>query len=323
MTFRNRIGLALVLLLGVLAPGLGAQAPPTPLTLGAGSFSFLVLSDWGRESIHDQDNKTPGQLKVARQLAKTAKAVDASLLVTCGDNFHGKGVPSLDDPLWAENVEKVYADPALALPWYIALGNHDYEGNVEAELAYAKTHPRWIQPARYYSFTKNLEDGTKVLFVVLDSSPFVQQYVQDPKDRHHVQGQDSGAQLAWLKGVLATSKATWKLVFFHHPPYSASGTHGSTQELQQAWVPLFEQYHVDACFSGHDHDLQHSHPDHATVEYFGVGGGSDTRPAGKAAFTRFSKASLGFGVASLTRKALQFTFVNELGAPIYTYDIHK
>ena len=323
MKLRHGIGLALVLLLGIRAPGLRAQAPSTPLTLGPGSFTFLVLSDWGRDGIHDTDNKTPGQLKVARQLARTAQAVAPALLMTCGDNFHGKGVPSVDDPLWTENVEKVYADPALALPWYITLGNHDYEGNVEAELAYAKTHPRWIQPARYYAFTKSLEDGTEVLFVVLDSSPLVQPYVRDAQDRHHVKGQDAAAQTAWLKGVLAASRATWKLAFFHHPAYSAAGTHGSTEELQQAWVPLFEQYHVDACFSGHDHDLQHSHPDHATVEYFGVGGGSDTRPAGKAAFTRFSKASLGFGVASLTRQALRFTFVNDQGAPLYTCELKK
>jgi len=313
-----RLGLLLTLLLALPAMVLRAQAPAPGAAL-----TFLVLSDWGREGIHDTDRKTPGQLKVAKALAATAKAVQPSFLVTCGDNFHGKGVPAVKDPLWSENFEKVYADPALEIPWYVTLGNHDYEGNVEAELAYAKTHPRWIQPARYFSFTRTLADGTTALFVVLDSSPFVRQYQDDEQDVHHVHAQDPAAQLAWLKGVLESAKADWKLVFFHHPAYSASGKHGSTSELQAAWVPLFERYHVDACFSGHDHDLQHSHPAAGTVEYFGVGGGSETRPVGREAFTRFSRASLGFGLVALTRKVLTFTFINEQGEAIYTTKLTK
>jgi len=285
MHLGQRLGPLFTLLLALSTLAMRAQVPTPPAPGEGSSLTFLVLSDWGRESINDTAKKTPGQLKVARQLAVTAKAAGASFLVTCGDNFHGKGVPSAQDPLWAVNFEKVYGDPALALPWYITLGNHDYEGSVEAELAYAKAHPRWIQPARYYSFTRSLTDGTTVLFLVLDSSPMIQQYEDDSQDRHHVHGQDTAAQTAWLKGVLATSKATWKLAFFHHPVYSASATHGSTEELQRAWVPLFERYHVDACFSGHDHDLQHSHPEGGAIDYFGVGGGSETRPVGQTAFT--------------------------------------
>jgi predicted phosphohydrolase len=305
----------LALLLGLALPSLRAEAPA--------SLHFLVLSDWGRESINDKEKKTPGQLKVAKVLARSAKDSQASFLMTCGDNFHGKGVPAPNDPLWAVNVEQVYGDPALQIPWYVTLGNHDYEGNVEAELAYAKTHPNWIQPARYYSFTKTLADGTTALFMVLDSSPMVQQYEDDSADRHHVHGQDPAAQTRWIEATLKASKAAWKLVFFHHPAYSASSTHGSTVELQKVWVPLFEQYHVDACFSGHDHDLQHSHPAGATVEYFGVGGGSETRPVGHEPFTKFSRSSLGFGVASLSPKLLTFTFINDQGEAIYKQRIAK
>ena len=59
------------------------------------------------------------------------------------------------------------------------------------------------------------------------------------------------------------------------------------------------------------------------VEYFGCGGGSDTRPAGQAAFTKYSVATLGFGVISLTENTMRFSFVNEKGEQIYTYEIHK
>jgi tartrate-resistant acid phosphatase type 5 len=294
-----------------------------PLTFDRGSLNFLVISDWGRDGINDTNKKAPGQLKVAKQFGTTAKDIKASFVVTCGDNFHGKGVSSVADPLWSVNFEKVYTNKSLMIPWYITLGNHDYEGNVEAELEYAKTSKRWIQPARYFAFTKALPDSTQVLFLVLDSSPFVQDYINQKGDGHHVQDQNTARQVQWCDSVLSTSSATWKFAFFHHPAYSASSTHGSTPEIQSTLVPLFEKYHVDACFSGHDHDLQHSRPDNSTVEYFGNGGGSDTRPAGNSSFTKYSNASLGFGVVSLTQSIMRFSFVNDKGEQIYKYEIHK
>jgi tartrate-resistant acid phosphatase type 5 len=318
--------IAVFLLVGASFASLHSQSlnpSPNQLTLGSTSLNFLVISDWGREGINDSTKKTPGQLKVAKQFGATAKDVNASFVVTCGDNFHGKGVSSSTDPLWRANFENVYTGESLMIPWYITLGNHDYEGNVEAELEYAKASQRWTQPARYYSFTRRLPDSTEILFVVIDSSPFVEEYINEKGDGHHVRGQDTGRQLQWCDSVLSESSALWKFAFFHHPAYSASSKHGSTVEIQNTLVPLFEKYHVDACFSGHDHDLQHSHPDNAHVEYFGNGGGSETRPAGHAAFTKFSQASLGFGVVSLTQSTLRFSFVNEKGEQVYTYEIHK
>ncbi len=237
--------------------------------------------------------------------------------------FSWNGVSSSTDSLWKVNFENVYNAKSLMIPWYIALGNHDYAGNADAELEYAKTSKRWVEPARYFSFTKKLHGSTRVLFVILDSSPFVEEYINEKSDGHHVSGQKIAVQLRWCDSVLSSSSASWKFVFFHHPAYSASSKHGSTVEIQRAFVPLFEKYHVDACFSGHDHDLQHSRPDDATVEYFGCGGGSETRPAGQAPFTKYSNASLGFGVASLTQSTIRFSFVNENGEQIYVYDMHK
>ena len=293
------------------------------LTLGEKSLNFLVLSDWGRDGINDTIKKAPGQIKVAKQLGITANEINASFIVTCGDNFHGKGVSSLTDQLWNVNFENVYTEKSLIIPWYITLGNHDYEGNVDAEIEYAKTSKRWIEPSRYYSFTKKLPDSTEVLFVVLDSSPLIGEYINSKTDGHHVKNINNYLQAHWCDSVLSKSNNKWKFVFYHHPAYSASPTHGSTKEIQDFFVPLFEKYHVTACFSGHDHDLQHSHPANATVEYFGTGGGSETRPVGQTDFTKFSKASLGFSVVSLTTSTMRLSFVNELGEQIYTYEIHK
>jgi hypothetical protein len=316
----------LIILAGVLFTNLYSQSDndnSQKLTLGSKALNFLVISDWGREGINDTAKKAPGQIKVAKQFGITAGDINASFVVTCGDNFHGKGVPSSTDPYWGVNYENVYSAKSLMIPWYITLGNHDCEGSVNAELEYAKTSNRWIQPARYFSFIKKLPDSTEALFVIVDSSPFIQEYINEKADNHHIKGIDNSIQLHWCDSVLSSSNARWKFVFFHHPAYSASFTHGSTKEIQENFVPLFEKYKVDACFEGHDHDLQHSRPAGATVEYFGVGGGSETRPVGHADYTKFSKASLGFGVVSLTQNIMKFSFVNNSGEQVYTYEINK
>ena len=286
------------------------------------SLNFIVLSDWGRDGIKDTSKKTPGQLKVAKQLGMTAKEIKASFIVTCGDNFHGKGVTKSNDPLWKVNFENVYNDKSLMIPWYITLGNHDYEGNVDAELEYAKTSNRWVQPARYYSFEKKVNES-KALFVILDSPPFIDEYLKEKDDKYHLKSQDTEIQTRWCDSVLNSTNAKWKFVFFHHPAYSASSKHGSTVEIQKRLVPIFKKHHVDACFSGHDHDLQHSHPKDSQIEYFGCGGGSETRPAGNEDFTKFSNSSLGFGVVSLTDNVFKLSFVNESGKVIYKFDIKK
>ncbi len=327
LTLMNTIrSLILIVLLGMSAMTLHSQSfteKQEPLSLGKDALNFLVISDWGRDGIADTSKKTPGQLKVAKQMGATAKEFKPSFIVTCGDNFHGKGVSSVTDPLWKVNFENVYTEHSLMIPWYIALGNHDNGGKAEAELEYAKTSSRWIEPARYFSVTKKLPDSTAVLLLVLDSSPFVQEYVNEPEDGHHVKGQNVVAQVRWADSVLSASTAQWKFAVYHHPAYSASSKHGSTKEIQVLLVPLFEKYKVDACFSGHDHDLQHSRPEQSTIEYFGCGGGSETRPAGQKAFTKFSKASLGFGAVSLTRNVMRFSFVDDKGEQVYEYEIKK
>jgi acid phosphatase len=297
-----------------------AQQEQERTTVGK-ELRFLVISDWGMEAIDDRTEKWPGKVRVAQQLGATADRFKPLFVISCGDNFHGTGVATTTDPLWKVNFEDAYARPSLQIPWFIALGNHDYEGNVDAELEYSRRHSRWVQPNRYFSFTWSLGDSTSALFVVLDSSPFIESYREDPVGSHNVSGQDRMKQRSWCDSVLCSSKAPWKFVVFHHPAYSASSKHGSTPEIQKTFVPMFEKYRVAACFSGHDHDLQHSRPDGSTVEYFGCGGGADPRAVGTATFTKFSKSSLGFAAVSVTREMMRLRFLSDTGAELYHYEI--
>jgi hypothetical protein len=143
------------------------------------------------------------------------------------------------------------------------------------------------------------------------------------KDNHHIKDLDTSSQLKWCDSLLSKSKAKWKFVFGHHPAYSAGGKHGSTIEMQNSFVPMFEKYHVDAVFSGHDHDLQHSKPEGSTVDYFGVGGGSGARITSQGSFSKFCISSLGFGVVSVTSKEFRISFINKTGEVLYQYDKKK
>ena len=71
-------------------------------------------------------------------------------------------------------------------------------------------------------------------------------------------------QLAWLEQDLAAASAdpdiVWTVVQFHHPAYSSCSSHGSTDRVQEYFVPLFEQYDVDLTFSGHDHNYERTFP---------------------------------------------------------------
>jgi len=63
-------------------------------------------------------------------------------------------------------------------------------------------------------------------------------------------------QAAWLEADLIAARANpnikWIFVFMHAPMYTTSGHAGSATELA-AWGPLFDQYHVDIVFAGHNH----------------------------------------------------------------------
>ncbi len=73
-----------------------------------------------------------------------------------------------------------------------------------------------------------------------------------------------GAQGQWLREDLQAADAnpaiTWKVAFFHQPPFSSGLGHGSNQKVREAWCPLFDQYQVDLVFSGHEHNYERSGP---------------------------------------------------------------
>ncbi|MCB9525120.1 MAG: metallophosphoesterase family protein [Myxococcales bacterium] len=71
----------------------------------------------------------------------------------------------------------------------------------------------------------------------------------------------SGRTKQFLADTLEANKTVkWKFVLHHRPLFSASTAHGSATALVDEWMPLYDQYQVDAVFNGHDHNYERTRP---------------------------------------------------------------
>jgi tartrate-resistant acid phosphatase type 5 len=282
----------------------------------ADSLNFMVFGDWGRHGETDQ-------VEVATQMGIAANAIKTQFIISVGDNFYEDGVVSTDDRQWRISFEDVYHAHSLQVPWYVALGNHDYRGNCDAQIAYSRMSKRWNMPARYFTQTRQIGAATSVDFFYLDTTPMVRSYWYEPEYREHVRTQDVPKQLAWFKAALATSTAPWKIVIGHHPIYSGGGPfgHGDTRELIKDVLPLLKQYKVQAYFNGHDHNLQHLQA--GTVNLFDSGAGSKARPVFKTKYTKFAKGCSGFATVTLQADNMKVRMIDYRGKLLYTAKIPR
>ncbi|MFN8344801.1 MAG: metallophosphoesterase family protein [Spirosomataceae bacterium] len=67
-------------------------------------------------------------------------------------------------------------------------------------------------------------------------------------------------QTAWIENQLAQSKAKWKFVMLHFPPYNFEEDYA---QIRKEWGVLFDRYHVDMVMSGHIHYYMRSKPIYA------------------------------------------------------------
>jgi tartrate-resistant acid phosphatase type 5 len=273
---------------------------------------FSVLGDWGW-------NGKRNQTEVAKIMAKHGVG---NFIISAGDNFQVIGVRSTQDPLWMLNYENVFSDPTLECEWYVALGNHDYKGEVQAEIDYTKISRRWNMPGRYFAVHKRINDTTAADFYIIDTSPFQSAYYKT--DEHHVLGQDTAKQMRWIDSCLTNSKSRWKIVVGHHPVYSSGSAHGKeTGDMEARFAKFFDDKGVDAYFCGHDHDFEYLKAQGSRVNYF-VCGTVEVRPMGEPlASAVFAKSIPGFTKVLLTPEKMKVSMIDTAGAEVYATVIKK
>lgn len=141
----------------------------------------------------------------------------------------------------------VYQDIISRVPFFLSMGNHDYETlNNQPYLDdfYLPENAPASAAERYYSF-----DFGPAHFVSLDTE-ILSRYQLDPTAAQ--------AMLDWLSADLAATQQTWKIVYFHKPPYTSTNVYVNTNLA--LLPPIFEQQHVDVVLTGHDHVYSHTLP---------------------------------------------------------------
>lgn len=254
-----------------------AQLPPPPVR-------FVSFGDFGTGS--------QTQYRVAQAIAKKCQQAGCDFAITLGDNIYNDGVKSVDDPQFQSKFEKPFAP--LDFRFYMVLGNHDYRGSVQAQVAYTQRSSKWYLPSRYYDF----EVGP-VHFMALDTN------LPDK------------AQRDWVLSRLKAVKAPWRIVYGHHPRFSNS-VYKNTQsaELKSLLDSFCGQ--AQLYLAGHEHDKQVLKPNCGILHVI-AGTGAGQRTPGKGPNTLFSGNSLGFSWIEVTPQHLRLEVLNTQGQIEYQY----
>ncbi|KAI3831846.1 hypothetical protein MKX03_022218 [Papaver bracteatum] len=288
-----------------------------------GSLNFLVVGDWGRRGLYNQSY-------VAHQMRMIGEMQDIDFVISTGDNFYDNGLKGIDDPAFQESFMNIYTAPSLQKQWYTVLGNHDYSGDVEAQLSPYLTQldSRWLCLRSY------VLDAEIVDFFFVDTSPFVESYFTKPEagktyDWRGVTPQKSyvAKQLEEVKSALEKSEANWKIVVGHHMIRTA-GIHRDTEELVEQLLPIQEENNVDLYINGHDHCLQHitNSKRNGKLEFVTSGGGSkawngfiDEEKDG----LKFFHDGQGFVSIELTSNVAKIVFYDVFGQVLYHFNMYK
>ena len=254
------------------------QPPAVSLPLQEGSTRFAVIGDAGTGGID--------QWRLAQQLTAAHSRFPFEFVLMTGDNMYGSESPQD----YVDKFEAPYKQLLDAgVKFYASLGNHDEPSQVFYK-------PFNMDGKRYYTFKPKAD----LRVYALDSN-----YM-------------SPEQMAWLEKELADSTSQWKVAFFHHPPYSTGGRHGSDLPLREAIEPLFVKHGVDVVFTGHEHFYERIKPQQG-VHYFISGGGGKLRRGditGGPIHAKGFDEGHHFMLIEIAGDAMHFQVINEVGKTV-------
>ena len=259
---------------------------PDPTRPLAAPFTFAVIGDFGT-GIRKPSTRKKRQREVARALQKAVDAQDVRLILTTGDNIYAAKRFLLwtrdsgdEDDDWYFTYFQPYRYAINRVPVCPSIGNHDSRETEECDdreqvtdnfylrqrLATEEAAGRAsVSPGLFYRFRV----ASDVEFVCIDTSKehFFKRgrLFEYPKHREFLRCAFPPRE----QGGIA-----WRIPFCHHPPFCAGPQHRNTDRMEDI-VRLFEDGGVRACFSGHEHNFQHSRFN--GIDYFVSGAGSKIR----------------------------------------------
>jgi tartrate-resistant acid phosphatase type 5 len=267
---------------------------------GAQTVRFAVIGDYGSDGANEAS------------VAFLVKSWSPDFVITVGDNNYPSGYASTIDvnigkhyQQFIGNYKGAYGTGSSTNRFWPTLGNHDWGGTIPNPTGANPYLAYFTLPGneRYYDFTS----GPVHLFA-LDS------------DGNEPDGTSSSSlQAGWLQARMTASSAPWKLVYFHHPPYS-SGQHGSAIDMR--WP--FEQWGASAVLAGHDHTYERLSINGFPYFVNGLGGRSiysfGTPISGSV--YRYN-ASYGAMLVTATSTSIRFEFYNTAGTRIDSLTLTK
>lgn len=214
-----------------------ASVPPVELGLPVKEGSVRFVV------IGDTGTGTEQQKQLADVMLRHRKSFPYEFVLMLGDNMYGGEKPE-DFKTKFEDVYKPLLDEKVK--FYATLGNHD-ESN---QRFYDHFN---MNGEEYYKFKRG-----NVSFYALNSN-----YMEK-------------RQVKWLEEELSRDTSEWKIAFFHHPPYSSGGKHGSNKGLREVVEPIFVRYGVNVVLAGHEHFYERIKPQKG-IYYFISGAGGKLR----------------------------------------------
>lgn len=191
----------------------------------------------------DAGRGSKDQYDLGRVMADYRQAVLFDWVLLTGDNIYGADTPA-DMKNKFELPYKSMLDAGVK--FYGSLGNHDTSN----QRFYA---PFNMNGEEYYRVERN-----GISFYALNSN-----YLDK-------------RQLDWFAAELAKDRNAWRVAFFHHPPYSSGGRHGSDDEVRKTLHPIFVKSGIDIVFTGHDHFYERVKPQDG-ITYFVAGAAGKIR----------------------------------------------
>ncbi|HEX8339155.1 MAG TPA: metallophosphoesterase [Pyrinomonadaceae bacterium] len=236
--------------------------------------------------VGDTGTGSKQQNELAQLMIRYQQAFPFEFALMVGDNMYGSE-KAADYKKKFEDVYKPLLDQNVK--FYAALGNHD-ESN---QRFYDHFN---MKGEEYYQFQKG-----DVSFYALNSN------YMDKK------------QLQWFEDKLKADTSNWKVAFFHHPPYSSGGKHGSEVGLREVVEPLFVRYGVNVVLAGHEHFYERIKPQKG-VYYFISGAAGKLRKGdvkkGSPLTAKAYDADMSFMLIEFTKDAMHFQVISRTGETV-------
>ena len=236
--------------------------------------------------IGDTGTGTEKQHDLANLLLRSRQAFPFEFVLLVGDNLYGGEKPE-DYKTKFEDVYRPLIDQQVK--FYASLGNHDEP----AQRFYEHFN---MDGKEYYRFTR-----ANVAFYALNSN------YMDKK------------QIDWLQSELAKDQSDWKIAFFHHPPYSSGGKHGSSTQLRKIVEPIFTRYNVNVVLAGHEHFYERIKPQKG-IFYFISGAGGKLRKGdvkrGSPLTAKAYDADMSFMLVEIAKDSMHFQVLSRTGETV-------